>query len=133
MIRLGPTLFVNIGFDPSYSPQQPGKVPRAAAQNIMALVDTGATECCIDSSLATQLGLPIVDKQTIAGVQGSQSVNMYLAQIHVPSLNFTMWGRFAGVNLQEGGQIHRALMGRTFLTAFTLIYDGTTGDVTLLY
>jgi hypothetical protein len=49
-----------------------------------ALVDTGATESCIDSMLATQLGLPVADKRMVAGIHGSQEVSFHLAQIHIP-------------------------------------------------
>ena len=56
---------------------------------------------------------------------------MHLAQIHVPSLNFTIYGAFAGVHLKTGGQIHQALIGRTFLQNFTMVYEGLTGTVTI--
>jgi hypothetical protein len=36
-----------------------------------------------------------------------------------------------GVDLAAGGQIHRALIGRTFLRRFTMVYEGETGTVTL--
>jgi ABC-type uncharacterized transport system permease subunit len=96
-----------------------------------ALVDTGASESCIDSLLAATLKLPIVDRRPVSGVHGSKEVNVYLAQIHVPSLNFTIYGAFAGVELKAGGQIHNALVGRTFLRNFKMIYDGKSGDVTI--
>jgi predicted aspartyl protease len=133
LVAYGPTLLVHIGFDPTFRPVQPAQRPNVPKQDFFALVDTGATECCIDSALADQLGLPVVDRQSISGVSGTRPVNLHLAHIYVPSLNFTMWGRFAGVELQAGGQPHLALIGRTFLAHFTMIYDGTTGDVTLLY
>lgn len=56
---------------------------------------------------------------------------MYVAQIHVPSLGVNIVGRFAGVQLEAGGQGHRALIGRTFLMHFTMTYDGPTGAVRL--
>ncbi len=56
---------------------------------------------------------------------------MYLAHIHIPNLNFTIYGAFAGVDLIAGGQRHYALIGRTFLRYFKMTYDGLTGDVTL--
>jgi hypothetical protein len=133
LVLLGPTLLVNIGFDPAYRPGGLAPTPHPLIENVKALVDTGATECCIDSALAGQLALPVVDRRSVSGVHGPQEVSMHLAQIHVPSLNFTVWGMFAGVDLQGGGIEHRALIGRTFLNHFTMIYDGTTGDVTLLY
>ncbi|MDE2142736.1 MAG: hypothetical protein KGJ84_10025 [Elusimicrobia bacterium] len=92
-------------------------------------MDTGAGESCIDAMLATQLGLPIVDQQVIGGVGGRHTVNVYLAQVRVPALNININGQFAGVNLAESGQVHRALIGRTFLRHFVMVYEGHTGTV----
>lgn len=127
----GPTLKVDIGFDSDYKPERPWTVPIPGMTGIDALVDTGAGESCIDSLLAGQLNLPIVDRRSVSGVHGSQMVNMHLAQIHVPSLNFTIYGAFAGVELAAGGQAHKALIGRTFLQNFTMVYEGSTGTVKL--
>jgi predicted aspartyl protease len=130
LTQLGPTLKVDIGFDPNY---QPGIVPVAGVKAVVALVDTGATECCIDNLLAIQLGLPLIDKKPIAGVGGRQMANVYLAQIHVPQLRFTISGRFAGVDLIAGGQMHNALIGRTFLQHCTMRYYGKTGMVKIYH
>ena len=127
----GPTLKVDVGFDPNYKPEQPLVLPAPGITGIGALVDTGAGESCIDSSLAGRLNLPIVDRRPILGVHGAHIVNMYLAQIYVPSLNFTIYGAFAGVDLVAGGQAHHALIGRTFLQNFTMVYGGPTGTVKL--
>lgn len=125
----GPTLSVDIGFDPAFKLGGPTPVP--GMKNISALVDSGAGESCIDSLLAAQLNLPIVDRRTVSGVHGSIEVNMHLAQVHVPSLNFTIYGAFAGVHLDAGGQLHKALMGRTFLQHYTMVYEARTGKVTI--
>jgi predicted aspartyl protease len=130
LIAHGPTLFVDIGFDPAFL-QNSWSVPIPGVTGIQALVDTGAAESCIDSLLAAQLNLPIVDRRTVAGVHGSNLVGMHLAQVRVPSLNFVIYGVFAGVHLVAGGQIHKALLGRTFLQHYTLVYEGRTGMVTL--
>ena len=132
LVTYGPTLLVNIGFDPSFRPAQTN-APKAGISGIQALLDTGAGESCIDSLLAAQLNLPIVDRQTVAGVGGSHTVNMHLAQVAVPSLGVTIHGKFAGVHLAAGGMRHQALIGRTFLRAFefTMVYEGATGTVTL--
>ena len=130
LVAWGPTLLVDIGFDASFNAAVPS-VPVAGVKGMQALVDTGAGESCIDSQLAGQLNLPIVDKRPISGVHGSHLVNVYLAQIHVPSLNFTIHGAFAGVDLAAGGQVHKALIGRTFLQNFTMVYEGLTGTVKL--
>jgi predicted aspartyl protease len=87
---------VDIGFDPAFKHTEP-RQPTPGITGIHALVDTGATESCIDSTLASQLNLPIVDKRIVSGVHGPQEVNMHLAQVRVPSLNHTIYGAFAGV------------------------------------
>src|ERR1700691_5517924 len=92
----GPTLIVDIGFDPDYD-LAVLVAPRAGVTGIHALVDTGAAQSCVDSMLAAQLGRPIVDKATVAGVGGGQEVNMHVAQVFVPSLNWNIYGLFAGV------------------------------------
>ncbi len=130
LVTHGPTLNVNIGFDVNWVPRSK-TMPIPGLAGINALVDTGASESCIDNLLATQLNLPTIDRRTIAGAGGKHIVNVYLAQIHVPSLNFTIYGPFAGVNLKAGGQVHSALIGRTFLQYFTMIYEGRTGNVIL--
>lgn len=127
---LGPTLIVDIGFDPKFNAKT-SMIPTPGIKGIKALVDTGASESCIDNLLAAQLNLPIVDRRPISGSSGSHMANMYLAQIHVPSLKFNIYGVFAGVDLKAGGQIHSALIGRTFLQSFTMIYEGQTGSVTI--
>ena len=70
-----------------------------------ALVDTGATESCIDSELAFMLNLPVVDRQKVAGSHGADTVD---------------------VHLHAGGQPHCAL-----LAEFTMTYESRTGNVIL--
>ncbi len=130
LVMLGPTLLVDIGFDPAYSPRKK-VVPVSGITGVQALVDTGATESCIDDLLAAKLKLPVVNRREISGVHGKREVNVYLAQVHVPSLAFTIYGAFAGVDLKAGGQVHEALIGRTFLSSFTMVYEGRTGTVTI--
>lgn len=131
LVVLGPTLIVDIGFDPTFDPSKSGTKPATQLQGVRALVDTGATQSCLDSTVATTLNLPIIDRQKISGVGGVHDVNIHLGQIYVPSLASTIYGPFAGVNLSAGGQPHIALIGRTFLQHITLHYDGRTGKVTM--
>ena len=130
LVSLGPTLAVNIGFDPNYDPTTiPRIIPMPGITGVHALVDTGAMVSCIDNLLAAQLNLPVVDRRPVSGIHGSQDANMYLAQIHVPSLGCTIYGQFVGVDLQAGGQVHSALIGRTFLQNFKMVYVGRNGSV----
>ncbi|MFI5251913.1 MAG: aspartyl protease family protein [Bacteroidota bacterium] len=130
LINQGPTLRVDVGFDPTWKLAF-GTFPIAGINDVEALVDTGATESCIDDLLASKLVLPIIDKRKICGSSGEHEVNVYLAQIRIPSLNFVVYGAFAGVALAAGGQRHQVLMGRTFLSKFKMIYDGVSGRVTI--
>ena len=129
LVRNGPTLSVRIGFDPAY--RKGVGTPNLPAEEHPALVDTGALVSCIDSALAANLGLPIVDRQPVSGVHGAHEVNLHLAQINIPTLDFTIIGRFHGVHLTDGGQLHLALLGRTFLNRCTMSYDGFDGRVTI--
>lgn len=130
LVKFGPTIPVQIGLgtepkpDNQVAPDSPGEIYHA-------LIDSGATESCIDSSLAETLELPIVDQTIVAGTSGSHTVNMHLAEIFIPDLKLTITGRFAGVHLRIGGQLHHALIGRTLLQDVTMIYNGPTGNVTL--
>ena len=132
LVQFGPTLIVDIGFDPDFDPHSgPNVSPDLPLKGVHALVDTGATSSCIDNGWAMRLNLPIIDRQRVAGVAGAHEVNMHMGQIHIPSLGKTIYGSFAGVELAAGGQQHLALIGRTFLMHFLMIYNGFTGTVSL--
>ena len=130
LVIYGPSLLVEIGFDPTY---RRGSLERPDLPNdlLPALVDTGALESCIDDSLAEEIGLPAVEVGSIAGVGGIIEANIYIAQMYVPGLHSTVYGRFAGAQLQASGLPYYALIGRTFLQDFTMVYDGPTGTVAL--
>jgi len=129
LIINGPTLFVNVGFDPDYDASRHEQMPNLPTE-ILALIDTGATESCIDADLAISLGLQVFDRREVAGSGGSYEVDMYLVQMHVPALYHVVTGLFAGVRLRAGNPaFHRAILGRTFLREFIMTYDGTSGTV----
>ncbi len=133
LVTLGPTLIVDIGFDPSFDPTVAVAIPAPQLKGSHALVDTGATISCIDSAVAAALQLPIVDRQKISGSGGIHEVNMHIGQIFIPELNVTIYGSFAGVDLSAGGQPHVVLIGRMFLQHVTLNYDGLNGTVTITH
>ena len=130
LVGKGPTLAVLIGFDPTYDPAN-HRAPNLPQQILYALVDTGATESCIDGGLAMQLNLPIIDRRRVSGIHGAGEVNVHLGQVFIPTLSCTVYGPFCAVDLVAGGQFHHALIGRTFLQNFTMTYEGRTGTVTL--
>ena len=124
----GPTVVVEIGIDTDFQPGR-GLRPALPANPLHALVDTGASESCIDNTLAMRLDLPVVAHRRVSGVGGALDVNEYMAQIYIPELNFTILGPFAGVHIAGGGQPYYALIGRTFLRHFSMAYEGRTGSV----
>jgi predicted aspartyl protease len=134
----GPTLLVDIGFDPAFFGSALPTMPSGAATapvaipsvQVPALIDTGASESCIDEQLAQQLQLPLINTTVTSGIGGSVTLNMYLAHISIPGL-VTEYGQFTGVHLQAGGQFHRALIGRKLLDDVLLVYDGDSGLVRL--
>ncbi len=129
LLELGPTLIVDIGFDPNYL--RGGPDPVLAVKGVRAIVDTGATASCIDSGLAMQLGLPICDRQPLCGVGGRHDANMHLGHVFVPALSRVILGPFYGVPLVAGGHPYQVLIGRSFLQHFTLVYEGRTGKVSI--
>ena len=128
----GPLLFVDIGFDPNYVGGPNAAAPVPGKTQLPALVDTGASVSCIDSLLAAQLNLPIINRTMRSGVHGAKEVNIHMAQVHIPGLNFTIYGQFTAADLRIGGQSIDTLIGRSFLRHFKMIYDGTTGDVEII-
>ena len=99
--------------------------------NVPALIDTGATENCIDSSVAAQLGLVQVDTEAVSGIAGLAQLPVYVARIDIPALQISIPGRFRGVHLAAGGQPYGALLGRSFLRHYVMLYEGRTGRVTI--
>ena len=125
LVAFGPTVVVNVGH---YAPDTEQPRPNKA---VYALVDTGAVESCIDTALAVELGLPVVDTARIAGAGGESVHDVFLAHIQIPHLEIVQFGRFTGVKLTEGQQAHSVLLGRTFLLNTIMIYDGLRAQVTI--
>jgi hypothetical protein len=137
--RAGPTINVQVGpgapilpadempiadpaVNPSFSPR---------TSDCVALLDTGATDSCIDQALADRLSLPLVDRWRAGGIGGSHEMNVYLAALTIPLLGITKNGLFMAVRLTESGQPHAVLIGRDLLTDLIIIYDGRRGSVSV--
>lgn len=131
LARVGPTLAIRIGFDESYDPQRVVGEPDLPPSHIAALIDTGASDSCVDSDLARDLSLPIANRKDIAGLHASAMSNVHLAQLYIPGLNLVIDGQFFGARLASGGHQHLAIIGRDILRHLSMAYDGTTGSVTL--
>lgn len=130
LIEIGPTIRVDLGIR---SRSEPTAKPDLPEKGVLALIDTGATGDCIDNELAERLRLPVVDEGVIInGVGGSHEAKVYMARLYIPELDARLFQPFTGVKLTEGAQMHRVLLGRSFLKNYKLIYDGATGEVELV-
>ncbi len=129
LISFGPTVEVIVSHHNPDGQEPPEEQEKP--ESVHGLIDSGASESCIDAQLAQKLGLPIIDIRSIAGVGGAKTHNVYLAQIHIYTLDIFQYGAFTGVDLAEGGQAHQVLLGRTFLQNTVMIYDGIRGQVTV--
>ena len=125
----GPLLTVRIGFDPAIESSD-GFV-ESSGHECIGLLDTGASTSCIDTDLATTLGLPVTGTGMVYGADGEMRSNVYLAWIEIPELRIALYGRFNGVNLADGNSPARALVGRDFLDHLITTYDGPAGSVTV--
>lgn len=124
--QYGPTIYANVS-QPVSAVGQP-----VLSKVVPFLIDTGATQSCIDSQLAKELMLPVIDRIPMCGISGQHECDVVLCHIQVPSVTHSMSGRFACVELANGGQPHSALLGRDFLKDVVMIYDGALGRVTIM-
>jgi hypothetical protein len=128
----GPHIPINIGLDQGYDEALPERVPQLQAKGLPALIDTGAVTNYIDETLAKQLGLPEINKQTVVPAHGGpKEIKSYLGQIYIPAAAYTIFGEFGGLDLVASGHQCYAVLGREFLMGFRMDYDGRTGIVTL--
>ena len=130
LVDEGPYVWVQVGFDPTYNPDE-DIMSGFAGREYLALIDTGATESCVDDTLARALELPVVDSRSIVGIHGPRLTPSYNAQFHIPSIGVTYDGQFAGIPLRSSGTPSFALLGRDFLSTVSMAYNGDTGSVTL--
>jgi predicted aspartyl protease len=95
----------------------------------IALIDTGASNTCIDEQAAKDLGLPVID---VANMQSASHekhpCNIYPVQIITPIVTLNA-PRAMGAALASQGLL--VLIGRDVLQNCTLFYNGPTGQFTL--
>jgi hypothetical protein len=121
----GPTVSVLVGkLAPPNTPPEALPTP----QLVHALIDTGATDSCIDDAFARTLKLPVIDRSEVDGVGGRALHNVYLAHVNLPELGTENKGPFIGVDLSSS---QRVILGRDFLRDSILIYNGPAGSIIL--
>ena len=97
----------------------------------IALIDTGASDTCIDEQTARSMGLPVIDVVNMSSA--SQAItprNVYPITIEITGLPFPLNAPHAiGAELRSQGLL--LLVGRDALQFCTLFYNGVTGQITL--
>ncbi len=131
LLNYGPTIEVIVGPFKQAEKSPQDKIDDSKIKQVYALVDTGASNCMIDSNLAVELGLIAVDKAMVSGVGGQREHLIYMAGIVIPQLEIDQFGPFLAADLKDGGQEHEVLLGRDFLKNTIMIYDGLRAQVTI--
>ena len=98
--------------------------------NGTALIDTGASNTCIDQGAAEKAGLPTIGKAAMASASHPEhEVPVYSAKLVIPQFSDIDVAYAMGANL--GGMGLTALIGRDLLQRAVLVYNGTDGSIAL--
>ena len=128
-----------------YDALQAAKQPAPAAQQIRALLDTGASASCLDISVITALGLqPTGSTSIVTPSTGNtpHTVNVYDVSILVPAPMLRAEGvtpplifntvAVAGCELLQSQGFH-ALIGRDILSVCMFYYNGPANVIIVSY
>jgi predicted aspartyl protease len=98
-----------------------------------ALIDTGASNTCIDAEIAAKIGAPVIDKVTMhSASHASTEANIYPVHFDIIGLGVGRnVPRCMGAALQSQGII--MLIGRDALVDCNLFYNGLTGSFTFSF
>jgi hypothetical protein len=103
--------------------------PNAASQDGVpeflehrAMIDTGASDTCIDYRIAHALKLRQIDQRTIGTVGGPIQVAVFLGVLEIPQLRFKRLDRMFAPKIERIN--YSVLIGRSVLKEFIFSYDG---------
>lgn len=103
--------------------------PHAALENGVpeffehrAMIDTGASDTCIDYRIAHALKLRQIDQRTIGTVGGPIEVAVFLGVLEIPQLAFKRLDRMFAPKIERIN--YSVLIGRSVLKEFLFTYDG---------
>lgn len=104
-------------------------IPLPGPKSGLALIDTGASNTCVDDQIARELGLPVIDVASMQSASHEKHpCNIYPIQIITPIITLNA-PRAMGAALSSQGLI--VLIGRDVLQHCTLYYNGPVGQFTL--
>ena len=89
------------------------------------LIDTGASDVCIDYRVAQELNLKQVDQQNVGVVGATIPATVHMGVLEIPELNFSEIMPLYALKVRR--PTHDVLLGRSFLKNFIVTFDGPTG------
>jgi hypothetical protein len=105
--------------------REPGAIEEDGVPNYLELggiVDTGASEFCLDWRAAYALKLRQIDQVTIQVVGGAVQANKYLADVEIPEIGFR--ALIPVIASVVGRMSYDSLIGRSVLAGFHVTYHG---------
>ena len=109
--------------------QEPSAAFSAAG---FALVDTGASCCCVEESVLRRLRLQPVSQAEVRSPNGPQLQSVFVARFRFPGAVIPPLERPV-VGVQMGDDETIALIGRDFLLQCLLVYNGSLGSCSLAF
>jgi predicted aspartyl protease len=130
--RSGPIVQVSVTLAQSFAAtvaQSGGQLPQPVTG--LALVDTGASNTCIDDEAAKSMNLPVIDVGSMHSASHAKTPsNIYPVQVEIIGFQIQFQSlRTMGAALKAQGLL--MLLGRDLLQRCTLFYNGLTGQITL--
>lgn len=113
----------------------PDAAKNAQAQQGAAIIDTGASQTCVDAETAKRAGWPMIDTAELSSVtHPDQEVPVFAGHLFSTTLQREIHvNRWMGVNLRpnESALPVVALIGRDLLQQALFIYNGHDGSFSL--
>ena len=114
--------------------REPGAAPEEGVRQFYetgALIDTGASDICVDYRIAQALKLRQVDQRTIGTAGGSVEVAVYNGVFEVPLLGFKRSMRLFAPRIDRVN--YSVLIGRSLLKDYIVNFNGPTGEVHFIH
>lgn len=127
----GMLIKVHVGSASAVAGQQSssGKTPQAP-EEIIAMIDTGASISAIDQGVAARLGLVQTGSIQVGGVGGMSQQPVFAAALEIPDAGVTFDPLMLS-GAQLGAPDFQMLVGRNLLCQMILTYDGANGQFAL--
>lgn len=129
LVMRGPVLQVTVTIEQNAAKALLTQGKTVQSKTGIALIDTGASNTCVDDKAAQELGLPVIDVGSMQSASHEKHpCNIYPVQIVTPVVTLNS-PRTIGANLASQGLL--VLIGRDVLASCNLFYNGPSGQFAL--